>query len=72
MPICHIACHCRRGNPEPLARGTGELETRSPSAFLKQYAARFGQHPLLPRGQAAAGLPSRQVADNLNDLDQIP
>jgi hypothetical protein len=68
----HCACRCRRGNREPPARGTSELETRSPSAFLEQYEARFGQHPLLPTGQAAAGLPSRQVADNLNDLDQIP
>ena len=36
------------------------------------YEARFGQHPLLSGSQTAAGLPSRQVADYLNDLDQIP
>jgi len=46
-----------------------EPETRCVSAFLKQYEARFGQHPLLPGGQAAVGLPPREVADNLNDLD---
>ena len=59
-------------NPESPARGTSELKTRSASALLEQYEACFGQHPPLPRGQAAAGLPSRQVADYLNDLDQIP
>jgi hypothetical protein len=59
-------------NPESPARGTGEIKTRSASALLEQYEACFGQHPLLPRGQAATGLPSRQVADYLNDLDQIP
>ena len=47
------------------------LVTRSGSAFLEQDEARFGQHPLLPGGQAAAGLPCRQVADYLNDLDQV-
>ena len=46
--------------------------TRSVSALLEQYEARPGQHPLLARGQAKAGLASRQVADYLNDLDQIP
>ena len=40
--------------------------------MLEQYEARLSQHPLLRRGQAAAGLASRQVADYLNDLDQIP
>jgi len=59
-------------NPEPPARGTSELKTRSASALLEQYEARLGQHSLLPRRQAAAGLASRQVADYLNDLDQIP
>ena len=59
-------------NPEPSARGTSELKTRSASALLEQYEACFGQHPLLPGGQAAAGFPLRQVADYLNDLDQIP
>ena len=59
-------------NPEPSARGTSELKTRSASAFLEQDEARLGQHPLLARGQAAAGLACRQVADYLNDLDQIP
>jgi hypothetical protein len=58
-------------NPESPARGTSELKTRSASALLEQDEACFGQHPLLPGGQAAAGLPSRQVADYLNDLDQI-
>jgi hypothetical protein len=62
----------RADNPEPPARGTSELKTRSASALLEQYEARLGQHPLLARGQAAAGLASRQVADYLNDLDQIP
>ena len=42
------------------------------SALLEQDKARLGQHPLLPRRQAVAGLPGRQVADYLNDLDQIP
>ena len=59
-------------NPESPARGSSEPRTRSASALLEQYEACFGQHPLLPGGQAAAGLPSRQVADYLNDLDQIP
>ena len=45
-------------NPEPPAHRTSELETRSASALLEQDEARFGQHPLLPGGQAAAGLPS--------------
>src|SRR4029077_7845630 len=54
------------------ARGASEPKTRIASALLEQYQACFGQHPLLPRGQAAAGLPSRQVADYLNDLDQVP
>ena len=69
MPLC--ACHRGRGKPKPAARGVSELETRSGSALLEQDEARFGQHPLLPGGQAAAGLPSGQVADYLNDLDQI-
>jgi hypothetical protein len=70
---CRFACAAVGAkNPEPPARGTSELETRSASALLEQYEARSGQHPLLPGGQAAAGLPSRQVADYLNDLDQIP
>jgi hypothetical protein len=55
-----------------ISSATPELETRSGSALLEQDEARFGQHPLLPSGQAAASLPSRQVADYLNDLDQIP
>ena len=59
-------------NPEWSARGTGEIKTRSASALLEQYEACFGQHPLLSGGQAAAGFPLRQVADYLNDLDQIP
>jgi hypothetical protein len=59
-------------NPESPALGTGEIKTRSASALLEQYEACFGQHPLLPGGQAAAGFPLRQVADYLNDLDQIP
>jgi hypothetical protein len=59
-------------NPESSARGTGEIKTRSASALLEQYEACFGQHPLLPGGQAAACFPLRQVADYLNDLDQIP
>ena len=59
-------------NPESPALGTGEIKTRSASALLEQYEACFGQHPLLPGGQAAAGLPLRQVADYLDDLDQIP
>jgi len=54
----------------PPATSAGWVK-RSGSAFLEQDEARFGQHPLLPRGQAATGLPSRQVADYLNDLDQI-
>lgn len=58
--------------PESPARGSSEPRTRSASALLEQYEACLGQHPLLPGGQAAAGLPSRQVADYLNDLDQIP
>ena len=49
-----------------------EPETPGASALLEQYEARSGQHPLLPSGQAAAGLPFRQVADYLHDLDQIP
>jgi len=57
--------------PEPPARGVSELETRSGSALLEQDEARFGQHPLLPGGQAAARLSSRQVADYLDNLDQI-
>ena len=70
---CRIACTAvPADNPEPPARGTSELKTRSASALLEQYEARLGQHSLLPRGQAEAGLASRQVADYLNDLDQIP
>jgi hypothetical protein len=70
---CRFACAAVDAeNPEPPAHRTSELETRSGSALLEQDEARFGQHPLLPGGQAAAGLPSRQVADYLNDLDQIP
>ncbi len=42
-------------NPDPPAREVSELGTRSGSALLKQDEARFGQHPLLPGGQAAAG-----------------
>jgi hypothetical protein len=57
-------------NATAPAREVSELVTRSGSALLEQNEARFGQHPLLPGGQAAAGLPSRQVADYLNDLNQ--
>jgi hypothetical protein len=72
-PLLPHCAYCRTAdNPEPPARGASELRTRSASALLEQYEARLGQHPLLPRGQAAAGLASRQVADYLNDLDQIP
>ena len=55
MPLSE--CRCRCGSPEPPGRVTHELETRNASAFLEQYEARFGQHPLLPGGQAPAGLP---------------
>jgi len=78
-PNLPIALFCRivrnavaADNPESPARGTSEPKTRNASALLEQYEACFGQHPPLPRGQAAAGVPSRQVADYLNDLDQIP
>jgi len=70
--FCRFARPPQAWNPEPPAREPSELVTRSGSAFLEQDEARFGQHPLLPGGQAAAGLPSRQVADYLNDLDQVP
>jgi hypothetical protein len=60
-----------RENPDPPASGTSELKTKR-SAFAEEYEACSGQHLLLPSRQAAAGLPSRQVADYLNDLDQIP
>jgi hypothetical protein len=58
---------------ETLSRQPAEPANskRSASAFLEEYEACFGQHPLLPSGQAAGGLPSRQVADYLNDLGQI-
>ena len=46
--------------------------TRSALALLKQNEARSGQHALLSGGQAPAGLSLRQVADYLDDLDQIP
>ena len=72
MPMCTHLPHCascrRPGSPEPTAHRVSELETQSASALLEQYEARFGQHPLLSGGQTAAGLPSRQVADYLNDL----
>jgi hypothetical protein len=72
-PSCRIVRNAvAADNPESPARGTGELKTRSASALLEQYEARFGEHPHLPGGQSAAGLPSRQVADYLNDLNQIP
>jgi hypothetical protein len=76
-PACALICRIARtavtaDNPESPALGTGEIKTRSASALLEQYEACFGQHPLLPGGQAAAGFPLRQVADYLNDLDQIP
>ncbi len=49
------------------------MARRSASALLEQNLARFGQHPLLPTpGQAAAGIPFRQVADYLSYPGQIP
>jgi hypothetical protein len=43
------------------------------ASLLEQNLARFGQHPLLPTpGQAAAGIPFRQVADYLSYPGQIP
>ena len=52
-----------------MPRKTGQL--RNTPEPWEQYEACFGQHPLLPGGQAAAGLTIRQVADYLNDLDQV-
>lgn len=49
----------RTADPAVYAFIAAVGETRSASAFLKQYEPRFGQHPLLHSRQAAAGLPSR-------------
>ena len=69
LPLCGTAV-----GPEPWAvsRETSELETRRASALLEQDEACFSQHPLLSGGQATTGLPSGEVADYRNDLDQIP
>ena len=45
---------------------------RDASALLEQNEPRSGQHALLSSGQAPAGFSLRQVADDLDDLDQIP
>jgi hypothetical protein len=56
-----------------IGEGSSPLAARrGASALLEQDEARFSQHPLLPGRQSAAGVPSRQFADYLNDLDQIP
>ena len=68
---CGIAYFSRHYRVRPGAGLPAPLVTRIVVALLEQDEARFGQHPLLPGGQAAAGLPSCQVADYLNDLDQI-
>jgi hypothetical protein len=52
---------------------TGDTRAiRSASALLEQNEARSGQHALLSSGQAPVGVSLRQVADDLDDLDQIP
>jgi hypothetical protein len=56
------------GRPEPAPVNNPQ----SASALLEQNEARFDQHALLPGGQAPAGRSLRQVADYLDDLDQIP
>lgn len=47
-------------------------DAREASALLEQNEPRSGQHALLSSGQAPAGFSLRQVADDLDDLDQIP
>ena len=52
----------RRNGPDRSSSGGSNwpqdaLKKARRSAFLKQDETRFGQHPLLPSGQTAAGLP---------------
>lgn len=54
-----------------VSGAAAKLAAARASALLEQDEAGSGEHPLLRGGQAPAGVSLRQVANHLDDLDQV-